>query len=160
MPRLAELLLLCFLLFLWTTFVDFIDNLVSVPRHLIVGVKYYGFMLDVSVCLSIHPSVIRLSIRISFPYDNLVNISGFSLNLVCTLIFWRSGLRLLMGKFVSLWQLAARHTSIFSFLDNNLSIYQWIFTKLDMCIHIVQIWFEIVKDANFVTFWQSCLHST
>ena len=32
---------------------------------------------------------------------------------------------------------------IFSFPDDNLSKYQWIFTKLGMCIDIVEIWFGI-----------------
>ena len=35
----------------------------------------------------------------SFPDDNLVNVSGFSPNLVCALLLWRSDFGLLMGKF-------------------------------------------------------------
>ena len=40
----------------------------------------------------------------TFPYFNflmitLININGFSPNLVCALILWRSALELLMGKF-------------------------------------------------------------
>ena len=31
------------------------------------------------------------------------------------------------------------HTSVFSFLDNSLSKYQWIFTKLCMCIDIGEL---------------------
>ena len=31
----------------------------------------------------------------------------------------------------------------FSFPDDNLSKHQWIFTKLGMCIDIVEIWFRI-----------------
>ena len=34
---------------------------------------------------------------------------------------------------------------VFSFLDDNLSKYQWIFTKLDMCIDIVEICFGIAN---------------
>ena len=34
---------------------------------------------------------------------------------------------------------------IFSFPDDNLSKHQWIFTKLGMCIHIVEIWFGIAN---------------
>ena len=37
------------------------------------------------------------------------------------------------------------HTAIFSFPDDNLSKHQWIFTKLGMCIDIVEIWFGIAK---------------
>ena len=36
-------------------------------------------------------------------------------------------------------------TSIFLFLNDNLSKYQWIFTKLGMCIDIVEIWFGIAN---------------
>ena len=35
--------------------------------------------------------------------------------------------------------------SVFSFPDDNLSKYQWIFTKLGMCIDIVEIWFGIAN---------------
>ena len=38
------------------------------------------------------------------------------------------------------------HPSVrFSFPDDNLSKHQWIFTKLGMCIDIVEIWFEIAN---------------
>ena len=39
--------------------------------------------------------------------------------------------------------LSARETSVISFKDNNVSKSQWIFTKLDMCIDIMKIWFGI-----------------
>ena len=32
-----------------------------------------------------------------------------------------------------------------SFLNDNLSKHQWIFTKLDMCIDITEIWFGIIN---------------
>ena len=35
--------------------------------------------------------------------------------------------------------------SVFIFPANNLSKYQWIFTKLDICIDIVEIWFDIAN---------------
>ena len=41
------------------------------------------------------------------------------------------GLQREMGKF----------SQVFSFPDNNLSTYQWIFTKLDICIDIVDVLF-------------------
>ena len=63
-----------------------------------------------SVCLSVRPSVF------CFQMITLVNINGFSPNLVCALIFWRSGLGLVMGKFRQfLMELSARDTPIFSF---------------------------------------------
>ena len=37
------------------------------------------------------------------------------------------------------------HPSVFSFLDNNLRKYLWIFSKLGMCIDIVEIWFGIAN---------------
>ena len=43
-------------------------------------------------------------------------------------------------------------TILISFPDDNLSKHQWIFTKLGMCIDIVEIWFGIVNgqiSSNF-----------
>ena len=52
-----------------------------------------------------------------------------------------------MGKFhQSFTELSAQDTLIFLFLDDNLSKHQWIFTKLDMCIDIVEIWFGIANE--------------
>ena len=49
-----------------------------------------------------------------------------------------------MGKFCQCQtEVSAHHTSVFSFLDDNLSKCQWIFTKLGMCIDIVAIWFGL-----------------
>ena len=49
-----------------------------------------------------------------------MKINGFSPNLVCALILWRSGLRLFMGKFCQfLTELSAGDTSGFSFPDDN-----------------------------------------
>ena len=65
---------------------------------------YYGFTMEVHV--SIHPSVVRMSV----------------------------------GQ------------SIFLFPNDNLSKHQWIFTKLGMCIDIVEIWFGIANgqiSSNF-----------
>ena len=46
-----------------------------------------------------------------------------------------------MGKFRQfLTELSARDRSVFFFPDDNLSKYQWIFTKLGMCIDIVDFW--------------------
>ena len=51
-----------------------------------------------------------------------------------------------MGKFRQfLMELSARDMPIFSFPDNNLSKLQGIFTKLGMCIDIVESWFEIAN---------------
>ena len=105
--------------------------------------------LYVSVHQSIHPFFCLWSVYlyVHFQMITSVNVNGFSANLVCALISWRSGLGLLMGKFRQffLTDLFVWDTSDFSFLDNNLSKYQWIFTKLDMCIDIVEICFGIAK---------------
>ena len=102
-----------------------------------------------SVCLSVRQSYVRPSVRPSvfrFRVVTCVNINGFSSNMVCVLILWRPGLGLLFGKFRQFFtELSARDTLIFSFPDDNLSKHQWIFTKLGMCIDIVEIWFGIAN---------------
>ena len=51
-----------------------------------------------------------------------------------------------MGKFRQfLTELSIRDTSVFSFLDENFSKSQWIFTKLGMCIDIAEICFGIAN---------------
>ena len=79
-------------------------------------------------------------------------------NLVCALILWRSVLGLLMGKFCwYLIELYARRKSVLSFPDNNLSKCQWIFTKLGVCIDIVEIWFEIANcQISSIFDWVIC----
>ena len=63
-----------------------------------------------------------------------------------TLILWRSGSELLLGKFCPiLTEFSARDTSKFSYPENNLSKCQWIFTKLSMCIDIIKTWFGITN---------------
>ena len=60
------------------------------------------------------------------------------------------------GIMVSSWTsvcLSVRPSSVrFSFPEENLSKHQWIFTKLGMCIDIVEIWFGIANgqiSSNF-----------
>ena len=68
--------------------------------------------------MSVRPSVFRFQMITI----GQVNINGFSPNLVCALILWRSGLGSLIGKFHQVFtELSARDTPIFSFLDNNLN---------------------------------------
>ena len=51
-----------------------------------------------------------------------------------------------MDKFLQfLMQLSACNMSVFSFPDDNFSKYQWIFTKLGICIDIVGICFGIAN---------------
>ena len=44
--------------------------------------------------------------------------------------------------------LSVVHQSVFLFADNNLSKFQWIFTKLGMCIDTVEIWFGIANGQS------------
>ena len=71
-----------------------------------------------------------------------INIGGFSPNLVYALILWRSDLGLLIGKFCNFWLLSAWTCPDYRF-RTIMSKYQWIFTKLAMCIDIVEICFGI-----------------
>ena len=49
------------------------------------------------------------------------------------------------GQILSIFDLSAQVTSIFSLPDDNLSKCQWIFTKLCICIDIVETWFGIAN---------------
>ena len=90
---------------------------------------------------SVRPSVVRPSV-VSFPNNSLSKCQLILPNFVCVLILWRSGLGLLMGKVRQfLTELYARDTSVFSFLVDNLSKSQRIFTKLGMCTDIMEMWF-------------------
>ena len=79
---------------------------------------------------------------------------------LCALILWRSCLGLLMGKFRQFFtELSACDRSIFSFWDDSFSKNQWIFTKLGVCIDIVQICSGIV-DRQVSSFFDSYLPGT
>ena len=101
---------------------------------------YFCFKLSVSV----RPSLV---LCISCLVDKLtgVNINGFSPNLVCALILSRSGLGLLMGKFRQIMTVICLGHAPFSFPGDNLSKLQCNFTKLGMCIDIVEICFGIAN---------------
>ena len=108
-------------------------------------------------CLCIHMSICRTSVHSCFCFRTItwVNVGGFSPNLVWTLVLWRSGLGLLMGKFRQfLTEFFTSNISVFLFPDHNLSKSRWIFTKFGMCIDIVEIWFEIANGQTFINFWQ------
>ena len=123
---------------------------------------YYGITaVRVLVRPSIHPPVICPSVYLYFRFRMItwVNINGFSSKLVCALILWRSGLGLLMGKFRQfLTELSARNTSVFSFPGDNWSKCQWIFTKLEVCIDIVEVWFGIA-DGQILSIFDYVLLS-
>ena len=54
--------------------------------------------------------------------------------------FWMANLPI-----SSILELSTQYMSIFSLQDDNLSQYQWIFTKPGMCIDITGIWFGIAN---------------
>ena len=61
---------------------------------------------------------------------------------------------LVMGKCHQIsTEISARYMPVFPFSDENLIKYQSIFTKLPMCIDIVEIWFGLlmVKFRQFLT---------
>ena len=66
-----------------------------------------------------------------------------------------------MGKFRQfVTELSARHMSAFSFPDDNLRKYHWIFIKLGMCISIVEIWCGITNGQITSTLAESSAHHT
>ena len=85
---------------------------------------YYGIKLV--VCVSVRPY---------FRFRTRVNANGFSPNLVCALILWRSDLELLLGKFRQfLTEVYARDTSVFSFPEDNFSK-SWKDFNQTWCVH-------------------------
>ena len=98
------------------------------------------------VCPSVHPSVVRPSVGISFPDDNLSKHQWIFTKLGVCIYIVELCLGLLMGKFHQiLTELPARDTHIFPFPDDNLSKCQGILTKLGTCIDMKEIWFGIAK---------------
>ena len=61
---------------------------------------------------------------------------------------------------VSIRLLYVRPSVRFSFLDDKLSKHQWIFTKLGVCIDIVEIWFGITYGQISSIFDKSYLPET
>ena len=74
-----------------------------------------------------------------------VNINGFSPNLVCVLISWRSALVLLIGKFRQILTVICPRRPYFSFPGDNLSKWQGILTKPGTSIDMKEIWFGIAN---------------
>ena len=54
-------------------------------------------------------------------------------------------------------ELSAQDMPIFLFPDDNFRKSQWLFTKLGMCIDIVEIWIGIANGQILVRFWRSYL---
>ena len=138
---------------------SYIDFLVIpfIPCHTIV-VGYYVFPFE---C----PTFWRPSHLSELGFHSLTWIvfDGFYLKFVYTCIAGVSVLVLLIGKFCQFsTELSACHTSIFLFLYYDLSKYKQIFTKLGMCIDIVETCFGslfVGKFCQFLTELSVCLTS-
>ena len=75
-----------------------------------------------SVWLSAHPSVVRTSVRTSFPFDNLSIINRFHSDFAYALVPTMSCLELLMGKFTHLSLVNVQKMCLTSSSFTNLSI--------------------------------------
>ena len=53
-----------------------------------------------------------------------------------------------------------RPSIYFSFPDDNLSKHQWIFTKLGICIDIIEIWFGIANGQISSNFYRVICRNT
>ena len=116
----------------------FLDDNLTMDFHQTGCVHWYcgDLVWDLSQFLKVL-SARQLSV-FSFPDDNFCKYNGFSPNLVCAMILWRPGLGLLMGKLRQfLTVICPWYVSIF-ISGRYFSKYQWIFTKLCVCIDIVE----------------------
>ena len=68
------------------------------------------------------------------------------------LILLRSGLGLLMGKFSQFLTVFCPPHIRISFLDDNLRKSQWIFSKLGLCIDIIEVWFWTAYEETLLIF--------
>ena len=59
----------------------------------------------------------------------------------------------MVSRWSSVCPSICRSSVHFSFLDDILSKHQWIFTKLGMCINIVEIWFVITNGQISLNFY-------
>ena len=79
---------------------------------------YSGFTSDVRV--SVRPCVVRSSVRISFPGDNLSKCQQIFTKLGMCIDIVEIWVGIANGQFSSiLIELSVRHTSVFSFPDDN-----------------------------------------
>ena len=63
-----------------------------------------------------------------------------------------------MGKFCQFLTELSAHPPVFMFHDYSLNKYQWIFTKLGMCIYIVVLWFRILMGKFLSIFDRVTCH--
>ena len=128
---------------------------------LCIGIVEIGFEIVNGRISSIFTYLPKTDPYFHFWMTTLVNINGFSPNLVYVLILWRYALGLLNGTFRQfLIELSARDTTVFSFLDDNFTKYQWIFTKLGVCIDIVDICFGTAYGSISFIFYRVISRNT
>ena len=122
-----------------------------IPRHYRVA-GYYGIRLV--VC----PSVIILRMLFSrslLEYTSMDFHQTWCVHWYCEDLVWDC----LWANFDNFWQSYLPMTCfLFSFLDDNSSKYQWIFTKPGLCIDIVEICFWIANGqiSSILTELSAC----
>ena len=108
--------------------------------------KWQWIFTKLGVCIDIVEILFGIAIEITW-----VNSNGFSPNLMCALMLWRSGFGLLIHRFRQfLTVICPRHAHIFV-SRQELSKYQWIFTELGTCFDIGEmshengrvLWFHV-----------------
>ena len=142
---------MCYILLLVTVYDASACATLVIPLHTIV-MGYYGIKLVV-MCLSVCPSVVCLSI-FSFQDNNLSKCQWIFTKLGVCIDIVEIWFGIANGHILSVFDrvnLSAHDTSIFLFQGNILCKSQWVFTKLDMCIDIVEIWLHLDIFPQFLT---------
>ena len=106
-----------------------------------------------SVCPSVRLTSVRLSV-FSFPDDNLSKGQWIFTKLGVCIDIVEIWFGIINWKISSIFErvICPRDRSVFSFLDDNFSKYRWIFTKLGVCIDIVEIYFGIADGLSSLIF--------
>ena len=108
--------------------------------------------------MSIHPSVIRPSIHISFPDDKLSKHQWIFTKFGMCIDIVEIWFGIANGRILT--ELSARDMPIFLFQDNNLSKCQGILNKLSTCINMKEIWFGIANGQILSMFDRVYLPAT
>ena len=138
----------CFGMITWVNLGGFSPNLVCA---LILWISGLGLLMG-----KFHQCLTELSAHVmsgfSFPDGNLISVDFHQ----TWCVHWYCKVLLLECKwvnFINFWQSYLSTTlHYFLFPDNNLSKYQWIFTKFGICIAILETLFRIANGQTFFFF--------